>query len=328
MRRACFVLSLFLLLAIPAAAGLPGLARPTRPVTDLRCAKSTNDVVLTWTTTPSATYGYIVTRGVLQPEFKAEKIVAVTADLTWTDVGAITRTVLGVSVNEFYRVYAVWVSPPHPMEPRAWRNEHLAIPRDLSQICKFSVGNGAQFTLGPKAQILGRDDSWRMTAAISSPTDFLFDLYNFPTNQAPAGASLVVQAEPGEAYPSTVDHEGYYAGLVATVGSADQALTSLTTRSIPAPSLLSRVGQVVTMGWTAPPEDVAGNVTGIELYRTYEGVGSDTGTLVGTYAASALQGADTITAVTTNWYCFYAIRLVFADGTKSLFSASSAPVRR
>ncbi len=326
MRRA--VVFLLALCAVATWAGLPPLTAPARPVTTLMLTRAANDVVLNWTTAPSTTYGYIVTRGVLQPEFRAEKIVAITNNLTWTDVGAITRTVLGVPVNEFYRVYAVWRTPPHPLEPRAWRNEHLAVPRDQSQICLMTVDNGEQFTLSPMARILGRDDTWRMVAARSSSTQFLFDLYNFPTNRPPAGTSLVTQGNPGELYPSTVDHEGFYAGLVATVGSADQTLTSLTARSIPAPTVLGRVNQVVTVGWTAPPEDVAGNVTAIQLYRSNQGVGSDLGTLVGTYSATALQGTDNITAITPDWYCFYAIRLLFADGTTSDFSASSAPLRR
>lgn len=321
---------LSLLAAVPLWAGFGALARPARPVSDLRCARDASDVVLSWATTPPGTYRTLVCRGVLQPRFRAEVIVAVLPPgvTAWRDYGAITRTRLGVSVNEFYCVYALpgAVTPP-PLQRVAARPEYFEVPRNRSQLILFEPPNGGQFVTAPVLAAPGRDNNWKLPAARSSATAFLFDTENFPTPGGLVGAEALASAEPAEGRPTTWLHTGYYAGALYFPVAGDQTMTAAIVREISAPAV-SRAGQVCTVTCAAPPQDAAGTIISIQWYRSYLGVG-DAETLIpmGTTAPSVLEITDDITAVPADWYVFYTYRLLYAAGSSNC-SRSSAPVRR
>lgn len=329
MRRTAVFL-LLLAAALSCWAGFPTRQRPVRPVTDLRCVRDGNDVVLNWTTLPTGTYRYIVCRGVMQPLFRAEKIVAIlpVGTLAWRDYGAITRTVNGVWVNEFYRVYALpGLVPPPGMAPKTTHNEYRERPRNLQQVLRFDVSNGAQFNIFPVAGVVGRDDSWSIPAARSSSTAFLFDILNLPTPAAVAGGTIWISGEPVEEKPGTWLHAGYYAMVFHVATGSNEIVTSASAREMEAPAV-SRNGNVVTVTTTEPPQDTAGILTGIKWYRSHKGVGgTETMTLLATTPVTTLEIQDDITNVTANWYVFYTYKLAYLGGDSS-WSASSVPVRR
>ncbi len=331
MKKLLILLSL--LAAVPLWAGFGSLARPTRPVTDLRCTKDGVDVVLTWTTTPTSAYRYVVCRGVLQPKFRAEKVVAVLplGSTGWRDYGAITRTVLGVAVNEFYRVYALPGEAPAPgfsRKAKAVRHEYRERPRDRSQVLRMDVSNGSQFNLDPRAEVIGRDNGWQMPGSRSSSSTFLYDMENFPTPGGAVGREVWLSGQPDEAKPNTWLHSGYYAGVTHTPAGGDETVAASTTRELSAPAV-SRDGNVVTVTITAPPQDTAGAVQGIQWYRSYLGVAdAETMTLLATHPPTTLEIQDDITAVPPNWHVFYFYRLVYKSGLSDFSKSSTSPLRR
>lgn len=325
-------IAVVLLAALPASAGLPGLARPTRPVTDLRCARDGNDVVLTWTTAPTGTYRAIVTRGILQPRFRAEKIVAILGPgvTAWRDYGAITRTRLGVLVSEFYRIYALpGTAPVAALAPKTQIDEYQERPRDRQQVLRYDVTNGGQFALAPTTTVLGRDDDWRMPAS-GTPTAgaFLFDMENNSTPGGAAGRRVLLNGRPLEAYPSTVDHQGYDANAQLFLVTGDQTTPSSATRGLSAPAI-TRTDNAIAGALTPPTQDTAGSIEALEVMRTYEGVGAaEPAVLVATLAPEASAFTDDITGVTSGWWVFYQWRIKYINGDRSDLSASSAPIRR
>jgi hypothetical protein len=326
------LLSLLLCLAaLPLAAQLKGFAKPGRPVTALHCAKSgSSDVVLTWTCDRTENVQFIICRGILQPEFRAEKIVATVSASPWTDTGALTRTIQGAFAWEFYRVYAVPVAAPKPLQARSWQPEYRSSTvRNAQHIVRLDISNGGQFAHYANVTVLDDAASQAVQGAQSSATAALVDLYNRPEPSNPAGRPLWANGGISEQYPSTVDHAGLFAGVRATAGAGDETLPATTARTIPVPAITGRAGQVVSLAWTAPAEDSEGVVTGYQVWRGYQGTGdAEPQVLVANVPASTLSATDDITAVTANWYCFYTIRLVFADGHTSPPGSGSAPVRR
>ena len=327
------ILAAVLLAALPASAGLPGLTRPTRPVSDLRCVRDASDVVLTWTTTPAGTYRSIVVRGLLHPRFRAEKVVAILppGTNTWRDVGAVTRTALGATfVNEFYRVYAApGLVPVTALAPKTQRDEYTETPRNRSQIVRQDVSNGEQFSLAPTLTVVGRDNNWQMEAARTpDPKTYLWDLENAPTPGGATGRRVQISGAPAEAWPATVDHQGYAADVQAYLAAGDQDAPGSSTRALSAPAVVL-TGTAVSGTLTPPTQDTAGTWLSLDVYRTYEGVGpAEPGILVATLAPDATSFTDDLAAVTPGWYVFYAFRITYIDGSHSDFSASSAPIRR
>jgi hypothetical protein len=88
------------------------------------------------------------------------------------------------------------------------------------------------------------------------------------------------------------------------------------------------VGNVCTVTWVAPTEDVAGSIKSVKLYRDYLGIGDDSGTLLTTVARTVTTYDDDITAVTANYYVFYSLVIEYQDGSLSRHGPSSAAVRR
>lgn len=312
----------------------PAFERPVyRPVTDLRCIKSGADVVLNWTTAPDATYRWLVCRGLLAPTFRAEKVVAVipagTGPQTWTDVGAVTRTVLGLPINEFYRVYALPGTTPGPaLSARTYREEYTERPRDAQQILRMDVTNGEQFPGSPRARVLNEGREGITSASQSSPTSYLLDLYNRP-KPGPSSGQVWVNGERTEQYPATVDHSATMAGVLFTPAGGNETIPSSTARTIPTPAIGARVGDAQTVSWTWPTEDTPGSVQQVQLWRSYEGVGNgESSVLVGSYTSATTQATDDLSAVPAGWYVFYMLRLVYVDDTTSVYGPSSAPVQR
>lgn len=328
--RRIYALLLGAILALPACAGLPSFRRPPRPVTDLRCVKSGSDVVLTWTTSPSGTYAYLVCRGLLAPEFKQQKVVAWITDgsTTWTDVGAITRTILGVPVNEFYMVYALPWPGRAPLAHKAFLPEWHGRPRDGQQTIRLDVTNAVQFPGVPKARVLEEGEAGITMATSAGDTAYLLDMLNRPTPGLATG-TVWVNANRFEQYPGTVDHAASMAGVLFTPNGGNQTITTATARTIPTPALGARTGNRQTVSWTWPTEDTPGAVVQVQLWRSYEGVGDgEDAVLVGTYTSATTQTVDDLSAVPPGWYVFYQLKLVYVDGTTSPYGPSSAPVQR
>lgn len=320
--------ALAMLAVLPVLGGLPALKRPTRPDTLLHCTKSGRDVVLTWTTTPPSAWGYVICRGVLQPIFR-DRIVAVVPrnTTTWTDVGALDRTIEGVFVNEFYRVYAI--SPLMPLNSSQARHEWTAHPLNGRQVVRYDISNGSSFVLAPSATVVGRDHGWTLMGARTNlATAFLFDFWNTPTPGGAVGRQVLFSGRAAEYGPATVNHYGYDANATVTLAAGDQVAPTSTARALSAPQV-SLAGTQVTGQITPPAQDTPGSISALEVWRTYLGVGdSEPGLLVMTLAPTQSTFTDNVSLVSSGWYLFYHWRIRYADGTVSDFSASSAPIRR
>lgn len=310
----------------------PASGEPTSPSTLLLVTKNVDgtSVDLNWTCDqPTATFQ--VFRGLLGAPFEAHVLVATTDGLTWTDTDAMTRTVLGVAVDEYYYVFggpedSAWCSV---FDNAALAYEYGYPPVNKSQIVAVNISNEDQFSSSASLSAPGRDSATKLVNSKPSVTDgktYLFDAYNLPTK---AGVASIAVASVSDfiQYSGTVDHCGYYSGTYETAAAGDQTLTTTQKRAVPTP-VASKVSNTVTLTWVAPDQDVAGTVKSIKVYRDYLGVGDADSTLLTTLGPAVLTYADDITAVTSNYYVFYTIALEYQDGQVSYHSPSTAAVRR
>ncbi len=307
---------LLLVFSMAALADLPGLGPAPRPVTALTMQKSGSNIVLNWSVTPAGTYDFYIYCGIAHPEYRAEVLMATITNgaTTWTDTGAITRTRQGYAINEFYRVYAVPQNLGTALAGKTVDTEITHDVRNASLDMAYLLTNGD--TLGNRPTF--RVDTVEIPLAQLTQSKADLDVYNLPV----VPEEVITKINPNESYPRKVTHAGYYAGAITDVPAADTTIT-LTIRQVPLPTV-SRDGNAITATWTAITQDFAQTVTGIDLVRTHKGVGDgEPMETVATVAPNATQATDNISGVTDGWYCFWQLRLHYADGTMSTLGPST-----
>jgi hypothetical protein len=302
-----------------AMAQLAGLSPQQRANTIVTMTKSGNDIVLSWTTTPAGSYNYYIYRGIMHAEYRAEVLIAtITNDATtYTDTGALTRQRQGYAINEFYKVYAV----PKIAKPLAatTMGENTRLPRNQSVDVAVVVPEGNTNINFPSVNFLGQDI--RLSQSTMQKADL--DLANLPIPDTP----VVVRTNALEYGARTVVHIGYHSGAYIANQSSDVVLTTHI-RQVPKPQV-SRNGNAVSIAWDAIQTDYTDTIREIKVIRSYKGVGdNEPSVVVSTLPANPTSANDDITDVTTDWYCFWQLRVIYNDGTASDCGPSSDWIRR
>ncbi len=313
-----FIVSL--LISAPVLSQLPGLAPSVTPVTTLTLSKSSNNIVLSWTTSPNGSYDYIVTRGIAHPEYRAEVIIATItiSATTYTDTNALIRTRQSYNINEFYRVYAV----PKNYKALGFNSigkEYRHRIKNQSLNVATIVTNGNTIGVYPTSNIA----TMHLPLSMVNTNKYDLDIYNLPRTEG----KFNVRLNPQEMHHATVMHTAYDGDIYADVPSADGAYYC-EADILPRPSV-SKDGNIVEIAWEQIDIPYEGSIKAIRVVRTFIGVGNgEPQVLIATVEPSATSAEDDITSVPQNYYVFYQLQLVYVDNTMSLLSASSDPVRR
>lgn len=310
---------ILLVIALATFGDLSGLSPATRPITTLTMTKSGNNIVLHWNVSPSASYDYLVYRGIAHPEFKAEVLVAtITNDATtWTDTNALIRERQGYKINEFYKVYAI----PKDLKPlsSSITREDSHIEPNKSLDVAIAIPEGNDIRTFPVVKI----DSKEIPLFHNSPQKVDLELYNLPFPDNPE----TIRISPEEYSPRTVVHIGFQGGAYIEDIVADTTLTTHI-RQIPQP-VVSRNGNKINISFEQIQSDYADTIKELQIIRSYKGVGdAEPSLVIATLPPTATQAEDDISSVGGNWYCFWQIKVVYKDGSLSDCGPSSEWIRR
>ena len=316
-KKLALVLALVIISQV-VVAQLLGLSPQQRANTIVTMAKSGNNIILTWTTTPAGSYHYYIYRGIMHAEYRAEVLIATIDATTYTDTGALTRQRQGYAINEFYKIYAV----PKTAKPLANTTiaEASRLQRNQSVDVALYIPEGSTNKNCPIVNFKGQD----IMLAQNSTHKADLDIYNLPLPEE----AVVAKINAMEYGARTVVHIGFQGGAYIAHQSSDVVLTTHI-RQVPKPQINGREENIVSLSWDALITDYDQTVAQIKVLRSNKGVGNgEPSVVVATLPASATSVSDDITSVIIGWYCFWQLRVIYKDGTESDCGPSSDWVRR